>query len=214
MADLKLFVNTSNNTLSAGQLSSQSIDAASLPFFCPDTFNLVVYLLQTPLGYNAQDPSNSKLQTVSNAGMTINVYLNDGTLGGVTYASALGLVPDPSNTYATGVLSLNTDLMKALCVSPATRASCWIKIVYVQNGLETTVLSQQVNIGIGVLLPASVPIMGQTPLSVEVANATYLPKEPVAGLAHYLESPNGKIFMLAAIDNADGTATFVATQIN
>ncbi len=214
MADIKLFINTSNNTLVAGQSSTQTIEAGSIPFFCPDTFALVVYLLQLPRGYDARDPSNSKLETVSNAGMTINVYLNDGTLGGTTYAAALALTPDATNTYAFGSISLNTAEMKLLCASPKTGASCWIKIVYVQGGLETTVLSKTINIGIGVLLPASVPVPGFTPLSVETANATYFPLQPVPGQALYLESMEGDIFAMRVVRSPDGVPTVENAQVS
>jgi hypothetical protein len=104
--------------------------------------------------------------------------------------------------------------MKTLCAAPAKSASCYLKIVYIQNGKSVTALSKLVTIGIGVLLPASVPVPGLTPLYAEVAAQMFFPLQPKAGLPLYFESPNGKVFALVAIDNADATATPQITPVN
>ena len=213
MANLTLYINTRANSLIAGQSSTQSVDASSLPLFFGDTLSLVIYLLQLPLGYNATDPSNSKLQTVSTAGLQLYLYLDDGTTGGTIYTQQILWQTDPTGSYFYANLVLNTEALQTLLGSQ-TSATCWLKIGYVQNGLQTTVLSKQVTVGVGLPTVALVAPAGQTPLSAEVASATYVSLQPVAGRPIYLESPNGKIFALVAVDNPDGTASVQASQVN
>lgn len=218
MAQLTLYINTSNNTLVAGQLSTQAIDPSSLPFFYGDTLTLFVYLLQWPKGYNPQDVTNSTLQTVSTAGLTLSLYIDDGTIGGIIYTQALTFQTDPNNQYfytpVGSLLALNTAALATLLGTSTGPKPAYLKIGYTQNGLVTTILSRQVNIGVGLPSQPLVVPPGQTPLSAEVANATYFPRQPVAGLPLFLESPNGKILLLAATDQPDGTAQFTASPIN
>jgi len=213
VADLKLFNNISNNTLVAGQKSTQPVDPSSLPLYFGDTLNLIIYLLQIPTGYNAQDPSNSTLETVTTAGLQLFLYLDDGVVGGTIYTQQVAFATDPTNSYFYGTLALNTPALQTL-LGTNTSAPCWLKMGYVQNGVQTTTLSKQVTIGVGIPVGALVVPAGLTPLSQEVAQAEFFPLQPKAGLALYLESPNGKIIAVVAVDNPDGTASLQANPVN
>lgn len=213
MAELKLFINTSNNTLLAGQSSTQSVDPSSLPLFFGDTLQLTIYLLELPAGYSAADPASSTLETVDIAGLQLFLYLTHGEIDGDIYAQQIAFTPDLVNNCFTGNLALNTAALDTL-LGAATSAQCWLKIGYVQGGLQTTVFSKTVTIGVGLPAEALVVPPGQTPLSAEVANATYLTQAPVAGRPIYLESANGKIIALLAVDNPDGTASLQASPMN
>lgn len=213
MADLKLYINTSNNSLVGGQSSTQAIDTGSLPLFFGDVLNLVIYLLQTPTGYNSTDPSNSKLETVSIAGLQLFFYLDDGKIGGTVYTSQVAFETDPTDSFFIGTLALNTEPLQTL-LGTANSATAWVKVGYVQNGQQVTILSKQVSIGVGIPVAALQVPAGLTPLAAEVANQTYFPQQPVAGKPLYLESPNGKIFVLRVVDDPDGNAHFESSQLN
>lgn len=213
MAELKLFINTSNNSLVAGQASSQVIDPASLPLFFGDTLSLKIYLLQLPLGYNANDPANSRLETVPLAGLQLYFYIDDGKVSGTVYTQQIAFDVDPTGTFFTGTLALNTGPLQTL-LGTATSARAWIKVGYIQNAVQTTVLSKEVTIWVGLPVNALVIPPGSNPLSVEIADATFWSQQPVAGRPLYLESPNGKIIALMVVDNADGTAELRASPMN
>ena len=213
MADLKLFINTSNNTLVGGQTSTQVVPASSLPLFYGDTLNLIIYLLQTPAGYNPTDPSNSTLQTVPLAGLQLFLYLDDGEVAATVYASQVAFATDPTGSYFTGTLALNTAALQTL-LGTNTSAGCWLKVGYVQGGLQTTVLSQQVTVGVGIPVGVLVVPPGLTPLSAEVANALYWTVAPVNGRALYLASPTGKLVALVAVDTADGSVEVRGSPVN
>lgn len=213
MAQLTLYVNTSNNSLVAGRASTQAVDAGSLPFFYGDTLSLIIYLLQLPAGYNAQDPANSTLQTVSTAGLQLSVWIDDGTNGGTVYTDQIAFDTDAGNTYFFADLPLNTVALATLLGSSQSKTA-YLQIGYVQAGKQTTVLTRVVNIGVGIPNVTQAVAPGLTPLSAEAANAAYFPKNPVPGLPIYLESLNGKILALMAVDNPDGTASLQANPIN
>ena len=199
MAQLTLFINTSNNTLVAGRQSTQPLGTA-LPLFFGDTLSLVIYLLQLPEGYNGQDPANSQLETVSTAGLQLLLYLDDGDVAGTIYTQEVAFQTDANNEFFYAPLALNTDALKTL-LGANTSAQAWLKIGYVQGGLQTTVLSLQVTIQVGLPTQPLVVPAGLTPLSAEVANATYLSLNPVPGRAIYLESPDGTKMVALMLTN-------------
>lgn len=207
MAQLTLFNRTDNNTLVGGQSSTQVIDPSTLPLFFGDTLQLTIYLLQTPIGYNATDPSNSKLQTVPVNGLSLFLYLDNGIATAPTiYTQQINFNVDLINNLWTGTLALNTAALQSLLGS-ATTASCWLKMGYVQGGLQTTTLSKLVNIAVGLPQTNLVVPPGLTPLSAEVALATFVPLNPVAGQPIFLRSKLGKLMQLTADDQPDGTVS-------
>jgi hypothetical protein len=214
MPNLTLFVNTSNKTLVAGQSSVQTIDPLSLPLFCNDTPTINVYLLQVPLNYNANDPSRSTLQTISTAGLALQMYLDDGKANGANiYTQQLAFTADPGGFW-TGRLPLNTAALIAL-LGTSTSAQAYLKIgILDANGYPITYFAKPVTILAGMPTGAVAVPAGLTPLSVEVANQMFVPKQPVAGQPIYLESGAGKILAMQALDNGDGTASFHADPVN
>lgn len=215
MSDLALFINTSNNTLVAGQTSTQPIDPLLLPFFYGDTINLAIYFLTPPSGYNPQNIANNSLASVVTAGLAPFVYLTDGTIAGNSspYASQLIFTADPTNTFWNGALSLNTAALSTL-IGTSTGKNAYLKIGVTVNGLPVTKLSALIKVGVGIPIGSVTVPANLTPLSLEVAQAMFFPLQPVAGLPLYLESVAGKIRMLAVIDQADGTAPLTDSAVN
>lgn len=214
MPNIQLFVNTQTGKLQAGLSSSQTVDPRSLPFNYGDTVNLAVYLLGLPASYNPTNQLQSALANIAPSSLKLSFFLDDGTVGGTIYAQQTTFTVDPTNSFFSATLALNTAALQAV-VLPKARANVWMHISYVDsNANQTTVFSDQVTVGIGA--PSAVAPLppGLTPLSNEVAKQTYWSINPIAGRPLYLESPNGHTFALTIIDNADGTASFQASQLN
>lgn len=209
MPNLTLYISTTENALLAGQNVSSRIDPNSLPLYFGDTLTLNIWLLArqsnvNPVSY-AIVPTN---------GLQLFVYIDDGKVGGTIYTSQIVWTSDPNNQFFFANLPLNTTNLQTLLGSSPT-ATAFLKIGYVVGGLQTTVLSQSVTIGVG--LPSAAvgqPPAGQTALSVEIANNTYFPIKPVNGQALYLATPNGKIIAVIAVDNPDGTASLQGAPSN
>jgi hypothetical protein len=212
MAQLTLYINTSNNTLVSGQQNTQPI-GSSLPLFFGDTLSLKIYLLQTPEGYNATDPSNSGLETVPTAGLQLVLYLTDGKDDGTIYTQCVNFVEDATGSFFTGQLALNTAALQTLFGNNKT-ASCYLQVGYIQDGLNTTVLNMPVTLQVGIpTTPLTVP-PGLTPLSVEAADAMFVPVNPLPGQPIYVQSADGlATFALRVVKNADGTYRFAADQL-
>jgi hypothetical protein len=217
VAQLRLFINTTNNQLVAGQTSTQIVPASTLPIFCNDTLDLIVYLLQIPIGYNAQNPAASTFETLSTSGLTLFAYLNNGLLstagGYVAYASCLSFTADATNTYFSGSMSLNTAALQTLLGS-GTQSSAFLMLGISHASGQTTVFNQQVTVRAGAPIGSVVPIPGFTALSLEVAKGLFYPQQPIAGLPLFIESPAGKIFAVIAVDMPDGTASPQFSRIN
>lgn len=210
MASITLFIDTTNDSLVAGLTSTQVFDAGSLPFFYGDSPTINIYLLTRV--YTAGQ-SGYTFAAPNNTGLSVQLFLDDGLVGGTIYTFQTVFVPDVNNSFVTATLPLNTPALATLLGSN-TNASCWMKIGYLKNGVPTTVLSQRVNIGVG--LPNVVPVVpaGQTAISAETASATFVNKTPVNGEPIYFASPAGKIFALVAVDQDDGTAIGTISPVN
>lgn len=213
MARLSLFIDTTSNSLIAGVNSPLSINPASVPLYYGDTLSLQVYLLNTTgttlSGFNPYT-------VINNAGLQLFVYLDDSIVGGTIYTQQISWSADATNSYFYSTLSLNTAALATLLGS-STSKTCWMKIGYVQGGLQTTVLSVLVTIGVGIPSTSLVVPAGLTALSVEVAATMFVPidgnpNNPGAGF--YLVSPAGKKLFISAFDNPDGTASLQASPVN
>jgi hypothetical protein len=214
MAQVTLFINTTNGTLAASQTNASVVDPSSLPLYYGDTLLLNIYLLQTPPGYDPANPTASQLQTVPLAGLTLYVYMDDGTVNNVIYTQQIAWSVDPTVSFFYASLPLNTAPLLALFANAATSATVWLKIGYVQNGLTTTVFSEQVTMGVGLPNAPLVVPPGLTPLSVEVAKTMFLQLAGVAGGGFYLISAAGKKVYIANVDQGDGTAAVEASPVN
>jgi hypothetical protein len=212
MANLNLFIDTTSNGLIAGLNAPVSVNPSSLPFFYGDTLGLQVYLLNT----TSTTLAGSNPYTVINtAGLQLFAYLDNGLAGvnNVIYTQQISWATDPTNSYFYSTLSLNTAALQTL-LGTATSANCYLQIGYVQNGLQTTVLSIPVTIAVGIPSTNLVVPAGLIPLSVQVAQAMFVPIAGQAGNGFYLISPLGKKLLISAIDNPDGTASLQASPAN
>lgn len=215
MPNIPLFINTLNNQLMASLTSGQTVDPMSLALFYPDTPALAVYLLNLPPGYNPANQSASVLATVPLAGLKLYAFLDSGLPGAVPYTQQVTWTIDPTNSFFTAQLPLNTSGVQTL-ITGLTQATAWLHIGYTDGlGNQFTVLSRQVLIRVGINPSAAIVVPpGLTPLSKQEALQLFWTIQPVAGRPLYIESTNGKIMALTVVDNADGTASFGAPQLN
>ena len=214
MSQLILYIDTTANQLIKALNSSATVDVSTIPLFYPDTIQLQIYLMTKLQNVN---PNVFPYSIISTAGLALLLELSDGKADAdrTVYASQYVWSTDANNQYFYANLSLNTAAVKTLVqhTEPGA-AQAWLKIAFVAGGFQTDVFARSVPVNIGVGTATLVPVPNQTPLTAEVANQTYFPLQPVAGLAAYLKSPNGKIIMLSAVDQPDGTAQFQASPIN
>ncbi len=213
MPDVTLFINTNSNQLMGGLASTQTVDARSIPFFYNDTIGLSIYNLTIPAGYNPGDPSHSQLAVLPTAGRGLWFYIDDGTIGGSIYASQL-VFDGSSGDHYVGSLALTSQALHDL-IGTGTGAPAWLKIGYTEGGIDKTVLSAQISIGVG-KPTAAIPAVAQglTALSLEAARQLFFPIAPVNGQALYLSSPTGKVLGVQYVDNADGTASLEESPQN
>lgn len=215
MANFTLYIDTYQQRLIGGLNDSTFVDPSSLPLFFGDTITLNVYLL-APL--QVTDPSQWNYQIIPTTGLQLFVYLDDGTIdpvAGNIYAQQITWTTDPDQEYFAAEFALNTVNLAALMNAGNSKsASCWIKIGYVQNGYQTTVFSIPVTVNAGLPETNLIVPAGQTPLSAEVARATFFPQQPVAGMPLQLMSPLGKIIELRCVDLPDGTADIQKIELN
>lgn len=205
MPVLNLFIDTSSNQLVSGTTNAAIVNAASLPLFYGDSITLQIWLLQPAPVYSGA--GGAAYQVIPTNGISLQLYLDDGTIGGTTYTQQVAFATDPNNQYFIGSLPLNTAPMLTLMTGKTT-ATVALKVGYLQNGgLQTTVLSTSVNINVGLPQNQLVVPPGLTPLAAETANQTYVPIRGVAGGAIQVVSPAGIILTLHAVDNGDGTAS-------
>lgn len=212
MASLALYIDTTSNSLIAGVNDFSSVDPATLPFFFGDTLNLQVYLMnKTGTTLSGSNPYT----VIVTAGITFFLYFTDGKATATIYTQQISWNSDPANQYFYSTLSLNTAALQTL-LGTSTGASCYMKAGYIQNGLQTTVLSAVVNIGVGIPSTNLVVPANLTPLSVEVARAMFVPEDGAPanpGQGFFLLTPNGKKLYIHATDNPDGTASFNADPL-
>jgi hypothetical protein len=200
MAQFSLFIDTASGTLV--QDSSNSA-AAPLPALVQgDTLNLRIYLLARTPGFPLVNPPYT---IISNAGMALQVAIGD-KVGNVTnyYATQFVWNPDQANQYFSAALALNTAAITALLGSGAS-ATTWLDIQYLIGGIPTTVLEIPVTIQASVIKAGGgAPLPpGQTPLSAEYANATFLTRS-VVGQIILVNANTGKKIALYVDD--DGKA--------
>lgn len=213
-APMILYIDVSSNNLLVGLGANQLLQPASLPFYYGDTLPVQVFLLQRLTTPNPA-PSASQYSIVSTAGLSLSLYLTDGLVGGTTYTNQLVWATDANNQYFYANLPMNTAGIQALVTAAGLNpAKAYLQVGYTDTGSPISVLNKQIQIKVGIP-PAGIVIPpGFNALSVEVANASYFPLQPVAGLSLQLKSPNGKIFVLQIVDQPDGSALFAASPIN
>lgn len=192
---------------------ASQVDPRTIPFLFGGQLPLNIYLLE-----QIQDPPPGTFpyNIAPTTGLQLFFYLTSGAIGGTIYTQQINWDTDPNNQYFTANLPMNTANLETLLagVMGANYAGGVMQIAYVQNGLQCPICSFPVQIGVGTpIIDLEVPA-GLTPLSAEVANATYVPKQPVAGQGITLESVQGKLIELVYLDNPDGSATLQFNKLN
>lgn len=209
-----LYIDTTANRLVSGLSSPSPIAASSIPLFFGDTISLKVYLLDK--NPNANPTTTNPYAPINLSGLQLQLYIDNGLVTSPTiYTQQVTFNVNSTNAssqFFYADLALNTTPLQTLISNAGgISAQAYLKIGYVQSAVATTVLSQQVTIGVGLPSAAlSVPA-GQTALTVEVANNTFVPLQPLAGQPIQLMSGLGKVLVLYAKDEADGSVTFQAT---
>lgn len=207
-ASVALYIDTTTNTLIQSSQNQAIVSASNLPLFFGDTIAMTVQLFTRITNAAA---NVFPFQILSTAGLQLFLYLDDGTIAGTIYTQQITWTADPTNSFFSANLALNTAALQALVTATQpSGANCYLKIGYVQGGVQTTVLSQQVTINVGLPSSAVAPVApGQTALSTQIAAATYVPiNGGNPGQTMTLISPAGHKIELACVDNPDGSHSF------
>src|SRR5882724_8142602 len=171
MASFDLYVDVQGNQLVMGPTNPQA--APVPPLVQGDTLTLRIYLLARANGFPLATPAFTIL---NNAGLTLQLALGD-KVGNATnyYATQFVWAADAANQYFTAQLALNTANITALLGASDSKGTT-LHIEYLSAGLPSTVLEIPVTVQAAVIKAgggAALP-PGQTPLSAEYANATFL----------------------------------------
>lgn len=173
MAQFDLYIDTVSGTLVTGPLNPT---LATMPRLTQgDTISLRIYLLARTTTY----PLSSPFSVINNANLSLKVALGpkNGTAGSTLYTQQFTWAKDAANQYFYADLPLNTTAINTL-IGAAESATAWFEVEYTQNGFPTTVFQQSVTVHAEVIETGSITLpAGETALSVEVANATFLKPE-------------------------------------
>lgn len=211
---LNLFIDSTDNALLAGQGQNAQINPLSLPFFYGDsvvTINVYVYTRNPQQSQSTSPFTGAANLTAVLPNGALSFWITDGTVGGIVYAAQPAWVPDPTNTFWTANIALNTvALQTAFTTNPKGPLQCVLQI-----GLNNqTILSVAIQIAVGLPQNVVIPAPGLTPIYLQQAQAMFVPINPANGQVIYLKSPAGHTLALQAIDNADGSVSFEASQLN
>lgn len=173
MAQFDLYVDTYSGKVVGGPTNPA---VATLPRFTQgDTISLRIYLLARTPSF----PYGTPYSVINNAALSLKVALGprNGTAGSALYTQQFTWARDATNSYFFADLPLNTAAITTL-LGAAETATAYFEIEYTQNALPTTVLQEAVTIYAEVIETGVVTVpAGETALSAEVANATFLKNE-------------------------------------
>ena len=190
---------------------AQQIDPRTIPFLFGGQLPLNIYLMEP---VDNPPPSTFPYNIIPTFGLQLFFYITDGTIGGTIYTQQINWATDANNTYFIANLPMNTANLQALLGTSKSPQPAFLQVAYIQNGQQCPVCNFPILIGVGTpIVNLQVPA-GLTPLSAEVANATFVPKQPVAGQGIQLMSKGGKIIELIYDDNLDGSATLQFMKLN
>lgn len=194
MAVHNLFIDTDRSKCVR---SASDTSIAELPKFVQeDTLKLRVTLLA---GFSVTEPYTK----IPVEGITLQVALGV-KIGNATtyYTQQFVWTPssDLADPYWEASLPMNTLAIATLLGSAAIKQA-FFEVKMIEDGTPQTVLSEQVNIHAAVIKDGGMSAPAEpTPLSVEVANVTYLQREIVGDV--YLKHPtSGTIFKLYVGDD-------------
>jgi hypothetical protein len=173
MAQFDLYIDTTSGDLVAGAANPAP---ASLPrLYQGDTISLRIYLLARTTTY----PQVTPYSVINNSNLSLKVALGpkNGTPGSTLLTQQFTWQKDAANQYFYADLPLNTAAINS-AIGAAESATAWFEVEYTQNSYPTTVFQQSVTIHAEVIETGSVVTPpGETALSAEVANATFLKPE-------------------------------------
>jgi hypothetical protein len=181
-------------------------------FIQGDSFGINIYLLKQTKSYpvGIQSPSSPQLpySVINNASMSCKVAIGvkDGLAGSLLYTQQFTWTPaaNPAGqTYFTGVFPMNTTAIRDL-INTGQTGQGWFEVEITDtNALPWTVLQELITIQAEVIDSNSVTVPpGETGLSVEVANQTYLRR--VIDVFYLRDQKPGNTGYLA-VYNYDGT---------
>jgi hypothetical protein len=174
MAQFKLYIDTESGELVRG---ASSTTLANLPrFFQGDTISFRIYLLERTASFPA---GSSPYSIINNADLSLRVGIGpkNGTAGSTLYTSQFTWEKDPTNSFFFADLALNTSGINGL-ISGGESGTAWFEVEYIEDSLPTTVFQRQITIEAEVLESTALIVPpGETPLSAETANATYLQRD-------------------------------------
>lgn len=212
MNALNLFVDTTTGTgLISGLNSPRPVDPFTLPFLVGGYLPLNIYLMnKTETTLSSYNP----YIVIPNYGLTLVVYINDGTFNGVQYTMQVSFTQDPGGQFFSASLAMNTAGLEAL-LATATTAQPWLMIAYFdQAGNFVPCLTVEINIIPGAPVATTSVPPGLTPLSLEQADGRYLQVSGPPGQGFVLTSPLGKQFLMRVVDLPGGGAEWQMNPIN
>lgn len=211
---MTLYIDTTSNRLLTNLNLNAQLQPQSLPFFYGDTLPVRVYLLQR-LTNAVVGPTNSQFSIIPTTGLALSFYLTNGIAGGTIYTNQVMWAMDANQQYFYADVPMNTaGLLALVAAAGVNAASAYLQIGYTDGAEPVSVLNQVVRVGVGVPPAAIVIPPGFDALSVQVANATYVPIAGIAGMPIYLISPSGKKIALMAVDDGDGGVSFQANPLS
>lgn len=197
MAQFDIYIDTVSGEAVAG---FSSTEIASLPPFVQgDTISLRIFLLARTSTYPVVTPYSY----ISPAGLTLQAALG-AKVGNATtyYATQFTWTADTVNNCFTAQLALNTTEITNLLSSSAT-ASAYFEVKYIAGGLPTTVMEKAVTINAAVIKGGgTTPIPGQTPVSAEYCNATFLTRSVSGAIILTNPTTGGKMAIYLGDDGA------------
>lgn len=189
MAQFDIYIDVTTNTVIGGIGPGQTFSVPLPPFVEGDTPTFRIFLC-IPTGnpispYTLMPIGGLSLQAAigDKIGNATNYYTNQFTWAPST---------DPTNpNYFIATFPMNTAAITNL-IGSASQASSTFEVKYIQGGVPTTVLSQSITVQAAVIKNGGVVVPpGLTPLSAEVANATFL-KNPVTVL--FLQGQDNHVY--------------------
>ncbi|HEV2350842.1 MAG TPA: hypothetical protein VG028_13455 [Terriglobia bacterium] len=184
--------------INSGQVVTSLTNPAAglLPAFIQnDTLSLRIWLLVRNAGFGTGAANPYSL--LNTAGLSLQVTIGDKNSNANNwYTQQFVWATDANNQYFYAQLPLNTAAITTLINAAGNvSAQSWLEVKIQQaDGTFLTVLQQQITIQASIDKPGGLVVpAGQTPISMEFAKATFLPRAIVGAITW--EDPNtGKTF--------------------
>lgn len=188
MAQFDIFIDVYKGITVTGLSNPQAVDLPIL--YQGDDPTLRIWLLN-PTGIAA-----TPYTYLDTTGLTLQVAVGQkkGT-GGIVYTSQLtwALNTDPTKPFFSAQLPMNTTPINTAIGSSAAVTDGFFQVVYLQSGVQTTVLEVAAPINASVIQNGGVIVPpGLTPVSQQYADSTYLART-IAGTVVWKNTNTGKL---------------------